>query len=125
MTSLATAAYILAADQKSGPGRPGLGAQRQRLLQGRRSSPGPDTGIKTLADLKGKTFARVDPLSTSGWIIPSLMLKAAGINAGTDMKIVDAGSHPAVVTAVYTGQADAGACFVDARTLIAEGPSPT
>jgi len=71
-----------------------------------------------LADLKGHTFARVDPLSASGWIIPSLMLKAAGLDPEKDMKVIDAGSHPAVATAVYNGQADAGACFVDARANI-------
>jgi len=117
MASLATAAYILAADQ---------GVAQAALVSVRNGSAfykgmivtRPDSGIKTLADLKGKTFARVDPLSTSGWIIPSLMLKAAGINVDTDLKVLDAGSHPGVVTAVYTGQADAGACFVDARTLI-------
>ena len=60
----------------------------------------------------------MDPLSASGWIIPSLMLKAAGLNLDTDIKVVDAGSHPGVATAVYAGQADAGACFVDARANI-------
>ena len=117
MASLATAAYILAADQ---------GVAQAALVSVRNGSAfykgmivtRPDTGIRTLADLKGRTFARVDPLSTSGWIIPSLMLKAAGINVDTDLKVLDAGSHPGAVTAVYTGQADAGACFVDARTLI-------
>jgi phosphonate transport system substrate-binding protein len=119
MASLATAAYILAADQKVAEAalvsvRNGSAFYKGMIITR------PDTGIKTLADLKGKTFARVDPLSTSGWIIPSLMLKAAGINVDTDMKVLDAGSHPGAVTAVYTGQADAGACFVDARTLIAK-----
>lgn len=117
MASLATAAYILAADQK---------AAKAALISVRNGSAfykgmiitRPDTGIRTLADLKGKTFARVDPLSASGWIIPSLMLKGAGLNLDSDIKILDAGSHPAVVTAVYNGQADAGACFVDARTLL-------
>lgn len=119
MASLATAAYILAADEKVAEAalvsvRNGSAFYKGMIITR------PDTGIKTLADLKGKTFARVDPLSTSGWIIPSLMLKAAGLNVDTDMKVLDAGSHPGVVTAVYTGQADAGACFVDARTLIAK-----
>jgi phosphonate transport system substrate-binding protein len=119
MASLATAAYILAADEKVAEAalvsvRNGSAFYKGMIITRA------DTGIKTLADLKGKTFARVDPLSTSGWIIPSLMLKAAGLNVDTDMKVLDAGSHPGVVTAVYTGQADAGACFVDARTLIAK-----
>ena len=117
MTSLATAAYILAADQK---------VSQAALVSVRNGSAfytgqiitRADSGIKTLADIKGHTFARVDPLSASGWIIPSLMLKAAGINVATDIKIVDAGSHPGVVTAVYSGQADAGACFTDARANI-------
>jgi phosphonate transport system substrate-binding protein len=119
MASLATAAYILAADEKVAEAalvsvRNGSAFYKGMIITR------PDTGIKTLADLKGKTFARVDPLSTSGWIIPSLMLKAAGLNVESDLKVLDAGSHPGVVTAVYTGQADACACFVDARTLIAK-----
>lgn len=117
MSSLATAAYILAADQKVAQAalvsvRNGSAFYKGMIITR------PDTGIRTLADLKGRTFARVDPLSASGWIIPSLMLKAAGLNLDADLRVLDAGSHPAVVTAVYMGQADAGACFVDARTLI-------
>ena len=117
MASLATAAYILAADQKVAQAALVSVRNGSAFYQGMIITR-PDTGIHTLADLKGRTFARVDPLSTSGWIIPSLMLKAAGIDVNTDIKVLDAGSHPGAVTAVYTGQADAGACFVDARTLI-------
>jgi phosphonate transport system substrate-binding protein len=76
------------------------------------------SGITKLSDLKGKTFARVDPLSTSGWIIPMLTMRAAGIVPERDLKIVDAGSHDAVVAAVYNGDVDAGACYEDARTRI-------
>jgi phosphonate transport system substrate-binding protein len=117
MSSLATAAYILAADQKVVSAglvavRNGSTSYKAQIIAGA------DKGIKTLADIKGKTFARVDLLSASGWIIPSLMLKAAGIDLTKDVKIVDAGSHPNVATAVYSGQADAGACFIDARANI-------
>jgi phosphonate transport system substrate-binding protein len=117
MSSLATAAYILAADQKVAQAalvsvRNGSAFYKGMIITR------PETGIRSIADLKGKTFARVDPLSASGWIIPSLMIKAAGLDLDSDIRVLDAGSHPAVVTAVYTGQADAGACFVDARTLI-------
>jgi phosphonate transport system substrate-binding protein len=117
MASLATAAYILAADQKVAQAALVSVRNGAAFYQGEIITR-PDTGIKKLADIKGKTFARVDPLSASGWIIPSLMLKGAGINLDTDIKIVDAGSHPGVATAVYSGQADAGACFVDARAQI-------
>ncbi|HET6487523.1 MAG TPA: phosphate/phosphite/phosphonate ABC transporter substrate-binding protein, partial [Spirochaetia bacterium] len=108
ITSLATAAYILAAD--SGVSQAALVSVRNgaAFYQGEIITR-PDTGIKTLADLKGHSFARVDPLSASGWIIPSLMIRAAGLIPEVDMKVLDAGSHPGVATAVYSGQADAGA----------------
>jgi phosphonate transport system substrate-binding protein len=117
MSSLATFAYVMAAD---------MGVCGAALVSVRNGSAfyngqiitRPDTGIKKLADLKGKSFARVDAISTSGWIIPMITLKAAGIDPTRDIKVVDAGSHPAVVSAVYSGDVDAGACFVDARTLI-------
>src|SRR5581483_9017268 len=52
-----------------------------------------DSGIKKLEDLKGKTFCRPDPLSTSGWIIPSILLKANKIDPATDLKqVVDVGA---------------------------------
>ncbi|MBI5032687.1 MAG: phosphate/phosphite/phosphonate ABC transporter substrate-binding protein, partial [Chloroflexi bacterium] len=76
-----------------------------------------DSGIKTLNDLKGKTFCSAGATSTSGWIIPSINLKANGINPDKDLKAVThATGHPAVVIAVYKGDCDAGATFVDART---------
>lgn len=75
------------------------------------------SGITKLADLKGKTFCFTDPLSGSGTIIPQIVLKAAGIDPDKDLKSYQfAGSHPNVVTAVYKGDCDAGATFIDART---------
>ncbi len=75
-----------------------------------------DSGIKSIADLKGKSFCGVDAASTSGWIIPSINLKANGINPEKDLKAVTyAGSHPNVVIGVYKGDCDAGASYVDAR----------
>lgn len=79
-----------------------------------------DSGIQSLEDLDGATFCRPDPLSTSGWIIPMLTMRAAGIDTEADIEVVDAGSHDAVVTAVYNGECDAGATFVDARGNIEE-----
>src|SRR2546430_8905703 len=75
-----------------------------------------DSGIKKIEDLKGKTFCRPDPLSTSGWIIPSITMKAKGIDPAKDLKqVVDVGSHDAVAEQVYNGNCDAGATFDDAR----------
>ena len=118
MASLATFAYVMAHE---------IGVADAALVSIRYGSPTyngqiitqADSGIKKLTDLKGKTFARPDPLSTSGWIIPMLMIKAVGLNPEKDLaRVVDAGSHDAVVSAVYNGQADAGATYVDARTRI-------
>jgi phosphonate transport system substrate-binding protein len=79
-----------------------------------------DSGIQSVEDLEGATFCRPDPLSTSGWIIPMLTMRANGIDTDADLEVVDAGSHDAVVTAVYNGECDAGATFVDARGNIEE-----
>jgi phosphonate transport system substrate-binding protein len=118
MASLATFAYVLAADR---------GVAEAALVAVRRGSPTyngqiiarKDSGIKKVSELKGRTFARPDPLSTSGWIIPMLTMRAAGVNPDTDLReIVDAGSHDSVVAALYAGDVDAGATYVDARTRI-------
>lgn len=120
MASLATFSYILAAES---------GCADVALVSVRYGSPvyngqifaRADSGITSLGDLNGKTFCRPDPLSTSGWIIPSITLKAAGVDPETDLtQIVDAGSHDAVVAGVYNGDCDAGASYVDARTTIEE-----
>jgi phosphonate transport system substrate-binding protein len=116
--SLATFAYILASER---------GCAEAELVSVRFGSPKyngqiyvrADSGIESLADLAGKTFCRPDPLSTSGWIIPSIELKAAGVDPDTDLaEVVDAGSHDAAVAAVYNGDCDVGSSYVDARSTL-------
>lgn len=76
-----------------------------------------NANIKSIADLKGKTFCFVEPNSTSGYIIPRIVLKANGIDPDKDFKATqNAGSHDNVAIAVYKGDCDAGATFVDVRT---------
>jgi phosphonate transport system substrate-binding protein len=71
-----------------------------------------DSGINNLMDLKGKKFAYVDPLSTSGTIYPQLAMMAAGIDPKKDLgQTIFAGGHDKVVIAVYQKQADAGAIY--------------
>ena len=72
-----------------------------------------DKGIKTLKDLKGKNMAWVDPASSSGFIIPKAALKVQeGVDADTFFKRqIYAGSHDALVLAVFNGTVDAGATF--------------
>ena len=78
---------------------------------------GASTGIKSFADLKGKTFCFVDPNSTSGYIVPHIILKANGIDPDTDFKATqNAGSHPNVAIAVYKGDCDAGVTFINVLT---------
>jgi phosphonate transport system substrate-binding protein len=58
----------------------------------------------------------VDPNSTSGYIIPRIMLAANGVDPDKDFaQTVEAGSHDQVIIAVYNGDCDAGASFDDAR----------
>ena len=76
-----------------------------------------DSGINTMADLKGKSFCFVEPNSTSGYIIPNIIMKAAGINPDVDLSaVINAGGHDKVAIAVYKGDCDAGVTFVDTRT---------
>ena len=69
-----------------------------------------DHGIRTLQDLKGRTFAFVDPSSTSGHLFP----KAALIDAGYDpdtyfSRVIFSGGHDASAIAVQNGKVDAAA----------------
>ena len=78
-----------------------------------------DSGIKTLEDLKGKTVCWVDPNSTSGYVIPRIMLKANGIDPDKDFaQQIEAGSHNNVITQVYNGDCDVGATYADARSSV-------
>jgi len=77
------------------------------------------SGINSLADLKGKRFAFVDPASTSGYLFPLAGLKKAGYDPAKFFgQTVFAGSHNNVVLAVYQGRAEAGAVFEDARASV-------
>jgi phosphonate transport system substrate-binding protein len=69
-----------------------------------------DHNIHSLAQLKGKTFAFVDPSSTSGHLFP----KAALLKAGYDpdaffSRVIFSGGHDAGAIAVQNGKVDAAA----------------
>jgi phosphonate transport system substrate-binding protein len=71
-----------------------------------------DSGINSLQDLKDKSFAFGDPISTSGHIFPKKMFKQAGLDPARDFKnVVFAGGHDATVLAVFNHKADAGATY--------------
>ena len=71
-----------------------------------------DSGLKSIADLKGKRFAFVDPKSASGYVYPRAMLIEKGINPERYFQeTIFAGSHDKVIAAVLEGRAEAGAIY--------------
>ncbi|MCS7002307.1 MAG: phosphate/phosphite/phosphonate ABC transporter substrate-binding protein, partial [Dehalococcoidia bacterium] len=66
-------------------------------------------GINSLNDLRGRTFAFVDPASASGHLVPKTFLLNNNINPDREMRTTFAGSHPTTVLAVWGGRTDAGA----------------
>ncbi|OGQ52711.1 MAG: hypothetical protein A3I10_08035 [Deltaproteobacteria bacterium RIFCSPLOWO2_02_FULL_57_26] len=75
-----------------------------------------DSGIRGLEDLRNKTFAFGDPLSTSGHVFPRKMFKEKGIDPVKDFKnVIYSGGHDATVLAVLNRKVDAGATFANSR----------
>ncbi|HEY9843887.1 MAG TPA: phosphate/phosphite/phosphonate ABC transporter substrate-binding protein [Candidatus Obscuribacterales bacterium] len=73
-----------------------------------------DSPIKTMQDLKGKSFSFGDPISTSGHIFARKLMLEAGINPETDLeKYIYSGSHDATILAVLNKKVDAGATYAD------------
>ena len=71
---------------------------------------GKDSNINSLADLKGKTFAFVDPGSTSGFMVPSAAFIRAGITPEKDFRqVMYSGGHDSTIVSVGNGKVDAGA----------------
>ena len=73
-----------------------------------------DSDIRSLEDLRNKTFAFGDPLSTSGHVFPRKMLKEKGVDPVRDFKrVIYSGGHDATVLAVLNRKVDAGATFAN------------
>ncbi|OGA97385.1 MAG: putative selenate ABC transporter substrate-binding protein [Burkholderiales bacterium RIFCSPHIGHO2_12_FULL_61_11] len=69
-----------------------------------------DAGIKSLADLKGKTFSFGSQSSTSGHLMPRSFLLDAKIDPDKDFKrVAYSGAHDATIAGVAAGKVDAGA----------------
>lgn len=67
------------------------------------------SGIRTLADLKGRTFTYGDPAGTSDHLVPKTELIKAGINPDREMKTRFAGTHAAALLSLWHDTADAAA----------------
>lgn len=68
----------------------------------------PGSGIKTMSDIKGHSFAFSDPASTSGHLFPAYGLRKAGLDPDKDVKAIFAGSHTSSFEALYNHKVDAG-----------------
>ncbi|MBB3995430.1 phosphonate transport system substrate-binding protein [Sulfitobacter undariae] len=78
-----------------------------------------DSGITSLADMKGKVFGFGDPNSTSGFLIPSVEIPKA---VGATMESGDyfgevrfTGGHEQTIVAVNNGDVDAGVTWADGQ----------
>jgi phosphonate transport system substrate-binding protein len=67
-----------------------------------------DSKIKSLAELKGKSFAFGDISSTSGSLFPRIMLDKAGLKVVDLANVIYTGKHDATALAVQNGKVDAG-----------------
>jgi phosphonate transport system substrate-binding protein len=70
----------------------------------------PGSGIKTLADLKGKQVSFGSQSSTSGHLMPRSFLLDAKIDPDKDFKrVAYSGAHDATIASVVSGKVDAAA----------------
>jgi phosphonate transport system substrate-binding protein len=84
-----------------------------------------DSKAKTLADLRGATFAFGSPSSTSGHLMPRYFLLQAGINPDKDFKTVAfSGAHDATVAFVAAGRAEAGVLNASVLDKLVESANP-
>ncbi len=126
---LATTAYVLAADE--GHAEAILASLRydvddfgrqlrdQPLVAGYKAQlvAGVNSGIRSVADLRGKRIAIASFTSTSGFVWPANLLADNGLNPETDVTWVNVGGHDNAILAVYNDEVDAAFTFKDARSL--------
>ena len=80
----------------------------------------PKSGINSIQDLKGKTFAFGDKGSTSGYLIPFYNFQKLGIDPDTYFSKVIYTKHQAIETQVTRGELDAGADYNRNRNAMIE-----
>jgi phosphonate transport system substrate-binding protein len=75
-----------------------------------------DSGVEDLGDMEGRTFGFGDPNSTSGYLIPSIEIPAAGYSMQPGEyfgDVVFTGGHEQTIVAVANGDIDAGVTWAD------------
>lgn len=86
-----------------------------------------NSGIKRLADLKGKQVSFGSQSSTSGHLMPRSFLLEAGIDPDKDFKrVAYSGAHDATIAAVVNGRVDAAALDITVwRKFVSENKVDT
>ncbi len=86
-----------------------------------------DSGIKTLADMKGKQVSFGSQSSTSGHLMPRSFLLAANIEPEKDFRrIAYSGAHDATIASVVSGKVDAAALDITVwKKFVAENKVDT
>ncbi len=83
-----------------------------------------DSGIESLEDMEGKTWAIPDLASTSGFLFPAAqIMDEFGVEnpqTGFFSETVPAGGHDGAAIAVYNGDADVATTFEDVRSTLTE-----
>jgi phosphonate transport system substrate-binding protein len=85
-----------------------------------------DSGITSIAQMKGHSLAWADPNSASGYLIPSASLKASGIDLADGAYFSHtgfAGGHEQGIIAVLNKQYDACVTWTSGQGDVAEGYS--
>jgi phosphonate transport system substrate-binding protein len=77
-----------------------------------------ESTVSSIEDVQDLTWAYPDAGSTSGFMVPTVMLSDSAITVG---ETVEAGSHNAAALAVYNGDADVGTTFYSAWLNYADG----
>ena len=84
-----------------------------------------DSPVKTLADLKGRTFTFGSPSSTSGHLMPRWYLMQQGLKPEKDFRtIAFSNAHDATVAFVASGRAEAGALNASVWDKLVEKKDP-
>jgi phosphonate transport system substrate-binding protein len=76
--------------------------------------------IRSVADLKGRTFAFGSVSSTSGHLMPRFYLREQGIDPDKDMRVAFSGAHDATAFQVQGGKVDAGALNISVWNKMVE-----
>lgn len=86
-----------------------------------------DSGIRSLADMKGKQVSFGSQSSTSGHLMPRSFLLQAGIDPDKDFRrVAYSGAHDATIASVVSGKVDAAALDVTVwRKFVAENKVDT